>query len=294
MQVGTQAIRRIASAAGVTLVDGLTAWTDEYFGLTQGLCIAAIVFIISTQLDHSKIQPRLLQRICVLYCNQEVRKLFVWDDYGPISVFSDILLAMLLAVGTMLVYDLRDDANTRELHRLLDGLLYLYGNILDFAFQYGIFKITLCAFGATVLLQRLPVPEGRMPCFCWQLARIVAANLLSEGMTTMVVAPFQLQLLQYLGSLCVLRLLLPDLQSYLIYLTAQQLQGILPGAEPLFFCAIILLDHIPTTSREWVEDLCCTYILLGIANFVYSMPIWATILLLVVAHYADHITGPSS
>jgi len=46
-----------------------------YFGLIQGLCVAFLIFAISTQLNQEEVQPRLLKRITLLYCNQQIRKL---------------------------------------------------------------------------------------------------------------------------------------------------------------------------------------------------------------------------
>ena len=287
--LGTLAIKRITTSTGVILINAISVWTDKYLGLMQGLCIAALVFIIATQLNQVQMQPRLLKRVCLLYCNQEVRRLFVWQSFQPATVFSDILLAIMLAVTSMFLYDLKSDESAQDLHRLLDGLLYLYGDVLDFAFQYGKLKITLCAFGATILLQKLPAPKHKLPAFCWQLARIITANLLSEGMSTMVTAPPQIQLLQYLGSTCLLQLMIPDMQSYLTYIAAQQILTIVPDAGALFFCFIILLDLVPSTSRAWVEDLCSTYFMSYIAVAVTRVPFGGTVLLLVIAHYADQI-----
>lgn len=38
--LGIQILKRLAMSGGVILVNAMGVWTDEYFGLVQGLCIA--------------------------------------------------------------------------------------------------------------------------------------------------------------------------------------------------------------------------------------------------------------
>ena len=70
--LGIDAIKRVAMSASVILITAMSTWTDLYFGVIQGLCIAFIVFVIATQMDTKHVQPRLIKRVCILYCNQEV------------------------------------------------------------------------------------------------------------------------------------------------------------------------------------------------------------------------------
>ena len=116
--------------------------------------MSGVIFIIATQLDQTAAHSKLLKRMCMLYCGQQTRGLFISNDYRPASLFTDILLAMGMAVITMVTYG----ENNPELKTLLDGLLFLYGDILDFAFQYGTFKVTLCAFGASMFLKYIEPP----------------------------------------------------------------------------------------------------------------------------------------
>ena len=44
--LGRQAIQRVALSSSVIIVQALSSWTDEYFGLIQGLCIAFLIFAI--------------------------------------------------------------------------------------------------------------------------------------------------------------------------------------------------------------------------------------------------------
>lgn len=286
VDLGMLAIKRVAASVGMALVGTLSAWTNTNVGLMQGLCVSAVVLIIATLLDRTAAHTRLLKRVCMLYCSQQVRRLFVSNDYSPAGIFTDVLLAMGIAVTTMIAYS----DNARELKTLLDGLLFLYGDVLDFAFQYGTLKVTVCAFGASIFFKYTPPPKDHMPAFCRQMACMISANLLSQGMTSMIAASPNLQILQCIAATCVLRLLLPDMQSYLTFLAAQQLLLISPGAAPVCFCAVAALDIFPASSRVWVQDICVTYILLSIASAVLAIPsFWGMILVLVLAHYAEHI-----
>ena len=287
LALGTRAIHRVATSVAVVLISTLSTWTTQYVGIMQGICISGVIFIIATQLDQTAAHSKLLKRMCMLYCGQQTRGLFISNDYRPASLFTDILLAMGMAVITMVTYG----ENNPELKTLLDGLLFLYGDILDFAFQYGTFKVTLCAFGASMFLKYIEPPARHIAIFGWQMASIISANLLSEGMTYLIQTSPKLQLLQCIGCACILRLILPDMQTYLSYLAAQQLLTIQSGIAPMFFCILICLDVVPAGSRQWVDDVGCTYILLSLAAAVLTIPFWGMILVLVLAHYLEFIVS---
>ena len=61
---------------------------------------------------------------------------------------------------------------------MLQGILYLYGDIFDFSFEYGTFKITACAFGLSIFFKEWPKPTNQIMAFCWRLAEIISTNLL--------------------------------------------------------------------------------------------------------------------
>jgi len=291
--LGIQILKRLAMSGGIILVNAMGVWTDEYFGLVQGLCIALLTFIIVQQMDRDdSIHPKLLKRVCILYCNRQIRKLFIPNDNTPATLFSDILLAVGLAAVVIVLYDekLCNQTGTVELKQILEGLMYLYGDIMDFAFQYGILKITVCAFTFSIYLRTMKPPQTHLQRFCLRLISIINANLLSEGLTTLIpTSSPELKIFQCLASTCILRMILPDMQYYLTYLAAQQLVVYIPDAAPLFFCATICLDLLPTSSQEWISDTCFTYVIVSLAKFTLQIPFWGMIFILVLAHYTDYI-----
>ena len=288
--LGIDAIKRVAMSASVILITAMSTWTDLYFGVIQGLCIAFIVFVIATQMDTKHVQPRLIKRVCILYCNQEVRKLFIVNDYSPTSIFSDILLAVLLAISMIMLYDKKSPQHSQDLDRMLQGLLYMYGDILDFLFTYGTFKITVCAFGLSIFLKEQDKPQNKIQAFCWQLAEIISANLLSQGITSMIRSSTSMAFIQIIACVSFLRIMLPSMESYLTYLAAIQLISIMPNLWALFLCAVICLDMLPSASQNWVGDVCSTYVIATVANSIIQVPFWGMILVLVLAHYIDFIT----
>ena len=295
--LGIQILKRLAKSGGIILVNAVGVWTDEYFGLVQGLCIALLTFIIVQQLDgDNTIHPKLLKRVCVLYCNRQVRKLFIANDNTPASLFSDLLLAVGLAAAAIVLYDEKvySQANTTELKQILEMLMYLYGDILDFVFEYGVLNITVCAFAFSIYLRTTKPPSTHLQRFCLRLASIINANLLFQGLTTMISpSSIELKVFQCLATTCILRMILPDMQYYLTYLAAQLLAVYFPDAAPLFFCATIWIGVLPASCQEWVSKICFTYVLVSLAKLTLQIPFWGMIFVLVLAHYIDYIISVS-
>jgi len=295
--LGCRILKRLTMSGGVILVSAMGVWTDEYFGLVQGICIALIFFVVIKQTDKNHYaRPGLLKRVCLLYCSQQIRKLFIVNNNNPISIFTDILLAISLASITMIIHD-RDVAqktDTFELKQMLEGLLYLYGNIMDFAFQHGVLKITICAFGCSMFLRTMAPPKTQMMQFCLRLASIVNANLLSEGLVTLIPSTPELGILQCLASTCILRVILPDMEYYLTYLAAQQLRILLPGAAPLFFCLTVCLEFVPESGQQWIGEMGFTYVVGTAAAYASQVPFWGMIFVLVITHYIDYIINSCS
>ena len=294
MLLGFRVLQRLSTSGGIVLVNALTAWTNEYFGTVQGLCIALLTFIIVKQLDNTdSIRPRLLKRVCLLYCNQQMRQLFITNDNSPASIFSDILLALALASLTIVLYDknFSTPEHTNELKQMLESLLYLYGSILDFVFQYGVLKITICAFTASIYLQTGSSTQkgNEMYAFVWKMAAIINANLLSQGLSMLIPSTINLEILQCLASTCILRMILPDMQYYLTYLAAQRLLILLPDSAPLFFCITVCLELLPISSRNWVGEMCFTYVIISVATYTVQVPFWGMLFILIVTHYIDYI-----
>ena len=288
--LGRQAIQRVALSSSVIIVQALSSWTDEYFGLIQGLCIAFLIFAISTQLNQEDVQPRLLKRITLLYCNQQIRKLVDTHNLTPTTIFSDILLAIALAVMMIMICDKKSQKASSDLQNLLEGLLYLYSDTFDFAFQYGVLKVTLFAFGVSMSLKALQPPSSQIQNFCWKLATIISVNLLSEGTTTLLQSSFvQLDVIQCLASVSILRLIFPSMQPYLTYMAAMRLTILAPGLAPLFFCAVLWLEILPVSSRSWVGETCFMYVIGSISMLVTQTPFWGMILVLILGHYVDYV-----
>jgi hypothetical protein len=292
-QLGFQILKRLAMTGGVIFVSAVGDWTDENFGLLQGLCIALLTLIVVQQLDKGddSIHPKLLKQVCVLYCNRQIRKLFIANDNSPASLFADLLLALGLAAAAIVLYDDKtyNQANTAELKRIHESIIYLYGDIMDFLFQYGVLSVTICAFTFSMGLRTVK-PSSHIQSFGLRLASMINANLLSEGLLTMVyTSSTELRILQCLASTCILRMILPDMQYYLTYLATQQLAMCLPDAAPIFFCITVCLDLLPKGSQEWASDICFTYVILALAKFTFQIPFWGMVLILVLSHYTDYI-----
>jgi len=288
--LGYQAVQRVALSSSVILVNALGVWTKEYFGMVQGLCTAFLIFALSTQLPQEKAQPRLLKRVTLLYCNQQIRGLFVTNDLTPTSIFSDILLAIALAMMMMLIYESKNKANTDDLRYLLNGLMYLYSDTFDFAFQYGVFKITLFAFGLSIVLRTLKPTADPVRMFCRNLASIICVNLLSEGLTALLHSTsIHIDIVQCLATVAILRLMFPSMESYLTYLAALRLTTLIPNLGPLFFCIVLWLGVLPASGRAWVGEVCFTYVIMAISDYIVQTPFWGMILVLILAHYIDYI-----
>lgn len=277
-------LRRVMTSTAVVVVSAVNKWTNESFGLIQGLCVAFSIFAITSQVDGHKAQPKLLRQVTLLYCNKQIRQLVNVNDTSPTGVFSNILMAIALAVMMMLIYNKK--SKTEDLRNILEGLFYLYGDMLDFMFQYGVLKTTAFAFGMSVLLKHTPIPENKINAFCKRLAAVVSANLLSQGMVTLVQPPSrELGVLQCLAIASILRLLLPDLESYVTYLAAAQLVSLIPGMAPLFLCVMLLAPF-----GSWMFEVCYTYVIISLTNFITLTGLfWNMILITVLAHYIDFV-----
>ena len=237
-------------------------------------------------MDGRSIHLRLLKRVCLLYCNQCARFFFDDDQGTVLSLFSNLLLAVSLAVVLILMRN--GKGQDGDLCGILEGMLYLYGDALDFAFAFGVFKITLFAFiTGLVLDSSLFAPGDPVLLFCIQLGKIVSANLTSEGINTLIQSTPQLELFECLASVALLRLIFPSMGSYLVYLAAQRVYFLFPGLDPAVLCAVLWLNLLPESSRGWVGELCCIYVVTSIARYLFAIPIGGMVVVLVLSHYMD-------
>ena len=292
-QLIIQMLKRLTLSGGFVLVGAMGEWTDEYFGLVQGLCIAFLTLIIVHLTDKGdSIHPKLLKHVCVLYCSRQARKLFIVNDNKPTSMFADLILALGLAAAAIVIYDEKtyNQDKTTDLRRIHESLIYMYGDVMDFLFEYGVLNITVCVFAFSMYLRTIKTPSTHMQRFSLRLVSMINANLLSQGMTTMISSTSaELQILQCLAATCLLRMMLPDMQYYFTFLATQQLMAFLPNAAPLFFCLVACLDLLPANSKEWINDICFTYVVFTLAGFTLQIPFWGMVFILMLAYYADYI-----
>ena len=257
----------------------------------QGVCLMALVFITALQLNKKTVQPKLLRMVCFLYCNQQLRRLFALDNDTAINLFNNILLATALAVFLTALSDKEDLEAADDLRNLLEGLLYMYGDILDFAFGYGVMAVTVTAFGVGVVLQSLSKPTDPMQDFFRRLVGIVNTNLLYQGITSMISSTPNMKLVESIAATSVLRVMLPPMESYLTYLTAAQMTMIVPGIAPILLCAILWVDFLPSKSRGWVSELLATYVISATVIYLIKVPIWGAMVVLILIHNIDYIIG---
>jgi hypothetical protein len=289
--MGVYAIRRCVNTLSLFVVNVCSSSVDEYFSPIDSLYVALLAFIVVRfVLDGKSIHLRLLNRVCLLFCNQRARMLFSMDQGTIMGMFSNLMLAVLIAMAVMLICD-DNNNNTNgpngDLRGIFEGMLYLYGDILDFTFSFGVFKITLCAFMVGLFLDSTSEPKDPVYNFCIKLFKIVSANLTSQGIDMLIQSTPQFELFECIICVALLRSLLPSMGSYFVYMAARRVYLLFPGTAPLLFLSVIWLDVLPVASREWVGELCCICVVLSIANFLVAIPIGGVVVLTVVTHYMD-------
>jgi hypothetical protein len=278
-------VHRCVNTLSLKVVNTFSAVSNEYFTPLESLCFAAIVFIIiGFVLDGKAIHLRLFRRVCLLYCNQRVRMFFATEQGTLLGLFSNLMLAVVLAIVLMLM---NDNGPGGDLRGIFEGMLYLYGDVLDFAFDFGVFKVTLCAFMVGLFLDSMGEPEDPVYAFSLRMFKIISANLTSQGLNMLIQSTPQLELFECLACVAVMRLLLPSMGSYLVYMAAQRIYVLFPGLAPLLFFGVLWLDFLPVISRGWIGELCCIYVVTSIANFLLTIPIGGVVVVLVLAHYMD-------
>ena len=289
--MGVYAIRRCVNTLSLFVVNVCSSSVDEYFSPIDSLYVALLAFIVVRfVLDGKSIHLRLLNRVCLLFCNQRARMLFSMDQGTIMGMFSNLMLAVLIAMAVMLICD-DNNNNTNgpngDLRGIFEGMLYLYGDILDFTFSFGVFKITLCAFMVGLFLDSTSEPKDPVYNFCIKLFKIVSANLTSQGIDMLIQSTPQFELFECIICVALLRSLLPSMGSYFVYMAARRVYLLFPGTAPLLFLSVMWLDVLPVASREWVGELCCICVVLSIANFLVAIPIGGVVVLTVVTHYMD-------
>lgn len=279
-------VHRCVNTLSLTLVNELSRVTDAYLKPLESLCLAGLVFVLVSFVLHGKsIHLRLLNRVCLLYCNQRARLLFAANQNSLMGLFSNLILAAVLA---MLLIMMGNKGPLGDLRGIFEGLLYLYGDVMDFAFSFGVFKITLCAFMFGLFVDSMVEPLDPVYAFCIKLLKIVSANLTSQGLDMLIESTPPLELFECLVCVAVLRMLLPSMGSYFVFLAARRVYSLFPELTPLVSVALLWLDMLPATSRGWIGELCCIYVVTSIATYLLSIPIGGVVLVLVLAHYMDY------
>jgi hypothetical protein len=81
INLGLSVIHRCVNTLSLSLVNVLSAYTDEWFTPLEGLYAAGLAFIlVRFVLNGKTIHLRLLNRVCLLFCNQRARLLFSADQ----------------------------------------------------------------------------------------------------------------------------------------------------------------------------------------------------------------------
>ena len=285
IELGMSVVRRCVNTLSLSVVNSLNAATCEYFTPLESLYVAGLALIvIGFVMGGQHIHLRLLKRVCLLYCNQRARMFFAMEQGTLLSLFSNLILAIVLAILLMIM---GENGPGGDLRGIFEGVLYLYGDILDFAFGFGVFKVTLCAFMVGYLLDCVDEPGDPVNMFCIRLFKIVSANLTSQGLDMLIQSTPQLELFECLACVAILRLVLPSMGSYLIYMAAQRMYFLFPGLAPLLVFAVLWLEFLPVTSRGWIGELCCIYVVTSIATYLLTIPIGGVVVVLVLAHYMD-------
>jgi hypothetical protein len=285
VDLGMNVVHRCVNSLSLAVVNMLGNMTTSVLSPLESICFAGLSFVlVGFVLDCNSIHLRLIKRVCLLYCNQCARLFFSMDSGTGMGLFSNLLLVEALAVLLLLV---GDHGPGGDLRAIFQGMLYLYGDILDFSFQYGVFKITLFAFMVGLYLDNMSEPENPVYAFSFQLFKVISANLTSEGLNSLIESTPQLELFECLVCVSLLRSLFPSMGSYFIYMAARRVFVLFPDLTPLLFFALLWVDFLPVTCRGWVGELCCIYIVTSVASFLITMTPGGVIVVLVLAHYMD-------
>jgi hypothetical protein len=285
INLGLSVIHRCVNTLSLSLVNVLSAYTNEWFTPLEGLYVAGLAFIlVRFVLNGKTIHLRLLNRVCLLFCNQRARLLFSADQESLMCMFSNLLLAVSLA---MLLVLMGESGPGGDLRGIFEGMLYLYGDVMDFTFKFGVFKVTLSAFMFGFVLDSFAEPVDPVYLFCIRMFKIICANLTSQGLDMLVESTPQLELFECLACVSVLRLLLPSMGSYFVFMAAKRMYVLYPGLAPMLFFSVIWLDFLPVMSRGWIGELCCIYVVTSIASYLFLIPTGGVVVVLVLTHYLD-------
>ena len=280
-------LHRITASTCLCMVSVLDALTADNLTAMQGLYVGLLVFLIAEAVKSGAIRLLLFKRVCLLYCNQRIRGFFDYDSTVTAAI-TDLCLAVSVAV-LMMMCSAREDVQS-----LLTSLMYLYGDVLDFALvEYGVLEVTVCALGASVLLENSKPPVDKIWEFSFNLLKIVCSNLVCEGVDLLIQSDaVELELLECMATVAILRLFLPSMSSYITYIASKKMVFLLPSCSPLFACIVVFIvknSFIPESGRAWLGELSFNYIVIDVSKSVRAMSFQWTVFLVIILHYVDHI-----
>ena len=286
INLGMSIVHRCVNTLSLFVVNACSSSIDKYFSPIESMYVAMLAFIVVRFiLNGKKIHLRLLNRVCLLFCNQRARILFSMDQGTLMGMFSNLMLAVCIAMAVMLMCD---NGPSGDLRGIFEGMLYLYGDILDFTFSFGVFKITICAFMVGFVLDSINEPADPVYNFCVKMFKIVSANLTSQGIDMLIQSQSpHFELFECLVCVALMRSLLPSMGSYFVYMAARRVYSLFPDIAPLLFLSVLWLDFLPVESRSWIGELCCICVVLSVANCLMTIPIGGVVVLTVVTHYMD-------
>ena len=293
-----QLAHRCTGTLTYVIISALGARTDATLTHFEGMCAAVLLFVVVEVLVDSFFtsgaKSTMLKQVCLLYCTQRARTLFSSDSESMSGLLSNLFLAVALALSLIFMLDTSTTGHRvgmcgGDLRGALQGLVYMYADMFDFAFRYGVFKITLFSFVAGLFLDRVKSSNDKIAVFSILLFKVICTNLTSQGFDLLITSDNpHLELFECLLAVAVLRLAMPSMGSYLVYLASVRVAMLVPGVQVLLLCALLWLDLlVPPCSRAWVGELCMAYIASGLANMLLAIPVAGALVLLIMVHYAD-------
>jgi hypothetical protein len=289
LMLGVRILKRVILSFSIEIVAVLNRWTHTSMSAIQLLCLVALLFTAAMLVTKNGAQPRLIRYVSLFYCNQQARRLFTYGSNTAIDLFPNVLLATAIAILLITTTNRNNTNALEDLRSMLEGLLYMYGDIMDFAFEYGTIPVTTAAMGVSLLLRYTNGSDDPANQFIRRLADIISTNVLYQGATSLINSTVQTELIETIAATSIIRLAIPSTEGYLIFLTAGRLTELIPDVAPMLACLIMWVELLPTSSRGWISELCVVYVILAVARYLVNMPTLGAVVTLILAHYIDHV-----
>ena len=282
-------LHRIASSTCLAFVSLLDTLTLDSITQMQGLYVGCLVFLVVEALGSVTTKLRLFKRVCMLYCNQRLRGLF-----SPESTETAALGNLFLAVTVAIVMMATASKHSEDIQSLLMSLMYLYGDILDFALvSYGVFKVTVAALMVSVWAEATERPKNRIYAFCFELVKIISTNLVCEGVNALIQSSaVELEILECMATVALMRMFIPSMESYLTYLAARRLVLLIPNFSSFFGCCLVWVintSFVPGTGKTWLGELAFNYIVLDTSVYLQAVTLPWVVFAVILLHYTDYI-----